>query len=76
MHIMHKDLRSQDKKKIVPARNRRAPAQHLIAPLLLAASERHTGQKRNEKGSAQISDPSNLAGPDFHVPENQMFKKL
>ena len=76
MHIMHKDLRSQDKKKIVPARNRRAPAQHLIAPLLLAASERHTGQKRNEKGSAQISDPSNLAGPDFPVPENQMLKRL
>ena len=38
------------------------------APLPPAASGRRTGQKRTGKGSAQVSDPSNLAGPNFQVP--------
>ena len=44
--------------------------EHLIAPLPPVASGRHTGQKRKEKGSAQVSDPSKFAGPDFQVPAN------
>ena len=38
------------------------------APLPPAASGRRTGQKRTGKGSAQVSGPSNLAGPKFQVP--------
>ena len=40
----------------------------LSAPLPPAACGRRTGQKRTGKGSAQVSDPSNLAGPNFQVP--------
>ena len=48
--------------------------EHLTSRLPPAASGRHTGQTRNGTGNAQVSDPSNLADPDFQVPANR--KKL
>ena len=51
--------------------------EHLITPLwvlLPAAGGHHTGQERKRTGSAQVSDPNNLANPDFQGPANQLLK--
>ena len=57
--------------KIVPARNGRAP-HHATSGLCT----KHSGQRRKGKGSAHLRDPSNVAGPDFQVPANQLLKQL
>ena len=46
--------------------------EHFFAPLPPAGGGRHTEQKRKRTGSAQVSNPSNLADPDFQVPEKKM----
>ena len=42
--------------------------EHFITPLSPAGGGRHNGQKRERTGSAQASNPSNLADPHFQVP--------
>ena len=50
--------------------------EHFFAPLPPAGGGRHTEQKRKRTGSAQVSNPSNLADPDFQVPANRKKKAI